>query len=97
MGRKAAVFLGVALLLTFAIPADTSADMPPSIKLSANVARILADAQELAATGNYKAALAKVDQAKAVQATPEDTAFIKDTRKFYEHQIAHPPVQPRSN
>lgn len=94
MARKAAAFLGVALTLTLAVPADTKADMPPRLNLSANVARIMLDAQDIAATGNYKAALAKVDQAKAVQSTPDDIAFIKHHREFYEYLLTHSPPQP---
>ena len=72
MKRTAAVMLA---LLTLAAPAQ-------ALIVSKNVGPLIKDAQSLAQAKHYKAALAKLDQAEAVKATPDDETVINQVRQY---------------
>ena len=68
-----AIFLGTAAagaaVLVMAAPAQ-------ALTVSAKVGPLLNEAQALIAAKNYKAAMAKLNEAEAVKSTSDDTAII---------------------
>ncbi len=65
-------------------------DKPP-VHVSAKVGPILMEAQSLAATGNYKAALVRLRNADLVKSTHYDTTVIEQMREFLALKAAEVP------
>lgn len=85
MKRIAAVLLA---LLTLAGPAQ-------AMTVSAKVGPLVKEAQTLANAGNYKAALAKLNEAEAVTSYPDDTIVINSMRQYIEvKKTPSDPTQP---
>ena len=72
MKRTAAIMLA---LLTFAGPAL-------ALTVSKNVGPLMKEAQRLIAAKDYKGAVAKVDEAEAARATPDDEIVIAQLRRY---------------
>jgi len=74
-----AVLLGTATLgaaaLALAAPAEAAA-------VSAKVGAALKEAQSLASAGNYKAAMAKINEADAAKSSPDDAAIINQMKQY---------------
>src|ERR1700721_4117497 len=58
--------------------------------LSAKVGPLLKEAQALIAAKNYKAAMAKLNEAEAVKSTPDDTAIINQFKSAISISSAAP-------
>jgi hypothetical protein len=84
MKRTAALLLA---LLTMAGPAQ-------ALTISAPVGPLLKEAQALIAARNYKAALAKLNQAEAVKSNPDDEIVINQFRNTIAASSLDP-TQPR--
>jgi hypothetical protein len=80
MKRTAAIFLA---LLTMAGPAQ-------ALTVSEKVGPLLKEAQALITAKNYKAATAKLDEAEAVKATPDDATVINRFRQLIEVTSSRP-------
>jgi hypothetical protein len=80
MKRKAAILLA---LLTIAGPAQ-------ALTVSMEVGPLLKEAQTLWQAKNYKAALAKLDEAEAVKVYGDDTTVINQMRQAIERASSHP-------
>jgi len=80
MKRKAAILLA---LLTTAGPAQ-------ALTVSMEVGPLLKEAQTLWQAKNYKAALAKLDEAEAVKVYADDTTVINQMRQAIEKASPHP-------
>jgi hypothetical protein len=82
-----AILLGTAAAgaaaLTLAVPAQ-------ALTVSAKVGPLLKEAQALIASKNYKAALAKLNEAEAVKSTPDDTAIINQFKSAISISSADP-------
>src|SRR6185312_17314247 len=74
MKRMAALLLA---LMSVAVPAQ-------AYIISAKVGPLLKEAQTLIAAKDYKAAMAKVDEADAVKSSPDDATVINEFRKAIE-------------
>ena len=74
-----AVLLGSAMtgaaVMTMAGPAQ-------ALTVSAKVGPMIKEAQSLAAAGNYKAAMAKLNEAEAAKSTPDDTTVINQLKQY---------------
>ena len=74
-----AILLGTATAgvaaLALAAPAEAAT-------VSAKVGPLLKEAQSLAAAGNYKAAMAKLNEAEAVKSTPDDNTIINQMKQY---------------
>jgi hypothetical protein len=74
-----AILLGTAVTgaaaLVMAAPAQAAT-------VSAKVGTALKEAQSLAAAGNYKGAMAKVNEAEAAKSSPDDTAVINQMKQY---------------
>ncbi|HEY0266020.1 MAG TPA: hypothetical protein VGC16_04665 [Rhizomicrobium sp.] len=74
-----AILLGTATagaaVLVLAAPAEAAT-------VSAKVGSLLKEAQGLAASGNYKGAMAKVNEAEAAKSSPDDTAIINQMKQY---------------
>ena len=63
--------------------------------IRAKVGKPLKDAQALEEQGNYKAAMAKVNEAEAVpDKTAEESKVTEEVREFVESKLSAPPSQP---
>ena len=72
-----AILLGTATMTAMALPAQAQATV------SARVGAALKEAQALAAAGNYKGAMAKINEADGAPGkTPADTTIINQMRNF---------------
>ncbi|HWA68276.1 MAG TPA: hypothetical protein VG821_00390 [Rhizomicrobium sp.] len=74
-----AILLGTATLgaTAFALAAPAQA-----ATVSAKVGTLLKEAQSLTAAGNYKAAMAKIDEAEAAKSSPDDGAIINQMKQY---------------
>jgi len=74
-----AILLGTAVTgaaaLVMAAPAEAAT-------VSTKVGAALKEAQALAAAGNYKAAMAKVNEAEAAKSSPDDAAIINQMKQY---------------
>jgi hypothetical protein len=74
-----AILLGTAVTgaaaLVMAAPAEAAT-------VSTKVGTALKEAQALAAAGNYKGAMAKVNEAEAAKSTPDDAAIINQMKQY---------------
>jgi hypothetical protein len=74
-----AILLGTATLgaaaLVLAVPAEAAA-------VSAKVGAALKEAQALTAAGNYKGAMAKINEAEAAKSSPDDAAIINQMKQY---------------
>jgi hypothetical protein len=80
MKRTAAVLL---TLLTLAGSAQ-------ALTVSMKVGPLVKEAQSLAQAKNYKAAMAKLDEAEAVKSYPDDTTVINQLRQYIAKASSHP-------
>jgi len=82
-----AILLGTAAAgaaaLTLAVPAQ-------ALTVSPKVGPLLKEAQALIAAKNYKAAMAKLNEAEAVKSTPDDTAIINQFKSAISISSADP-------
>ena len=72
MKRTAAILLA---LVTMAVPAQ-------AMTVSAKVGPLVKEAQSLAQAKKYKAAMAKLDEAEAVESTADDETVINQLRQY---------------
>lgn len=80
MKRTAAILLA---LLTMAGPAL-------ALTVSREVGPLVNEAKALANAGNYQGALAKLKEADAVKAYPDDETVINSLRQFITVKSSHP-------
>jgi len=71
----------------------TIAGSVQALTVSKNVGPLLQEAQHMIADKNYEAAVAKLDQAEAARATPDDEIVIAQMRKFIALKSSSP-LQP---
>ena len=83
MNKIAAAFFSSAFLIM--------AGPVQALTVSMKVGPLLQEAQTLAQAKNYKAALAKLDEAEAVKAYPDDETVIQQIRHYI--GVAQAPAQ----
>jgi tetratricopeptide (TPR) repeat protein len=74
-----ALFLGTAAATSAVLAMPTSAQ---AVTVSAKVATLLNEAQDLAAAGNYKAAMTKAVEAQAAGSSQDDTSMISQMKQY---------------
>jgi hypothetical protein len=82
MKRMSALLLATAFLF-MAGPAQ-------ALTISMKVGPLIKEAQTLAQARNYKAALAKLDEAEAVKSNPDDETVIQQMRQYIAVASSHP-------
>jgi hypothetical protein len=88
MGGRAMKITAVIFLALMTIAGSAHA-----LTVSKNVGPLLQEAQAMIVRQNYKAAVAKLDQAEAVRSNPDDEIVIAQKRQFIAVKSSHP-VQP---
>jgi hypothetical protein len=83
-----AILLGTAALGTAALVLAVPAQAAPMV--SSKVGALLKEAQALIAAKNYKAAMAKLNEAEAVKSTPDDTTIINQFKSAIAISSADP-------
>jgi uncharacterized protein YdeI (BOF family) len=80
MKRTVAILLA---LMTVAIPAL-------AMTVSAKGGPLLSEAKALGDAGNWKGAMAKLNEAEAVKSYPDDTTVINSMRQWIAKAASHP-------
>ena len=68
----------------------TMAGLAHALTVSKNVGPLLQQAQAMIAAKNYKAAVAKLDEAEAARSNPDDEIVITQMRQFIAAKSANP-------
>jgi hypothetical protein len=87
-----AALVSAILLSSCSSPPDTGPARAQSRIVSKEVGPLLIEAKALGDAGNYQGSLAKLNEAEAVKALPDDTTVISDMRHYMEFKMAssHP-------
>ena len=72
-------------------PSDVRPGQCHPCTVSAQVGPLLKDAQQMIAARNYEGALARLNEAEAVKANPDDPTVINAMRKYIEYASSSPP------
>ena len=85
-----ATLFSAVLLSSCSSPSNVRPGQCHPCTASAGVGPLLREAQQMIVAKDYKAALAKLDEAEAVKSNPDDTTVINQMRQFITVKSSQP-------